>query len=351
MTKNNLDTVPLRFFIGANTARGFVNYADDVFNGLRKLYILKGGPGTGKSTWMKRAADKAERAGFPVERYYCSSDSDSLDGIVIRDLGIGMTDGTAPHVREAVYPGAREELLDPGLAWDAERLEERLEEIKTLSDRKAALFTAVYRYLGAIAALRAEAEPCRLSCFDAEKAEAAAGRWIRRLGTGNGFSLVPRQIGSVGMNGRVVLDTYTALAGETWTVSDSRGLAGRILRLLIGSAGEAGLAVWISRDPFGEPEALYFPEKRVAVTVGQPSPGGADKIINAERFVKKEALAAVRGKLRFLARLEAEMGKRVGELFGEIRKTHFEIEAIYREAMDFQKLDRMINRFLSERIP
>ena len=77
MTQNSLCWAPLRFFIGANTARGFVNDADDIFSGLKKLYILKGGPGTGKSTWMKRAAEKAEKAGYPVERYFCSSDSSS----------------------------------------------------------------------------------------------------------------------------------------------------------------------------------------------------------------------------------------------------------------------------------
>ena len=102
----------LNFFIGANTAGGFVNYADEIFSPLRKVHIIKGGPGTGKSTLLKRAAAAAESKGYEVERYYCSSDSHSLDGIVIPELNLGLTDGTPPHAMEAKYPGAREALFD-----------------------------------------------------------------------------------------------------------------------------------------------------------------------------------------------------------------------------------------------
>ena len=35
---------------------------------------------------------------FDIEYHICSSDSNSLDGIVIPTLQIGIIDGTAPHV-------------------------------------------------------------------------------------------------------------------------------------------------------------------------------------------------------------------------------------------------------------
>ena len=40
------------FFAGANSARGFVSYYDTILNDkkIERLYILKGGPGTGKSS-------------------------------------------------------------------------------------------------------------------------------------------------------------------------------------------------------------------------------------------------------------------------------------------------------------
>ena len=53
------------FFAGANSADGFFSCFDDLYSPEKgdAFYILKGGPGTGKSTLMKRlalAADKEE---------------------------------------------------------------------------------------------------------------------------------------------------------------------------------------------------------------------------------------------------------------------------------------------------
>ena len=41
------------YFACANSSRGFCNYFESNLQGLERLYILKGGPGTGKSTLMK----------------------------------------------------------------------------------------------------------------------------------------------------------------------------------------------------------------------------------------------------------------------------------------------------------
>ena len=46
----------LHYFAGGNTARGFFSLYDSNFAGLEKVFILKGGPGTGKSTLMKKIA-------------------------------------------------------------------------------------------------------------------------------------------------------------------------------------------------------------------------------------------------------------------------------------------------------
>jgi ABC-type lipoprotein export system ATPase subunit len=43
----------LNYYAGGNTAKGFYNLYDSALEDLDKLFILKGGPGTGKSTLMK----------------------------------------------------------------------------------------------------------------------------------------------------------------------------------------------------------------------------------------------------------------------------------------------------------
>ena len=326
------------YFFGANTARGFVNYADDIFGGIRKRYWIKGGPGTGKSTLMKRVAAVAEEKGYTVERYVCASDDKSLDGVVIPSLSIGIADATAPHLLETRYPGASEELWDLGAFWDRRLLEERYEAIKALVDSKSLAYASVYKYLGVGMTLRGERGRLLSSCIDKEKMEKAAERLIRRMGAGKGFRLLPRQITAIGMGGEVVLDTYEAMAEERWQIVDSRGLQGAMLDCLLHHAERAGLTVLVSRDPMLEADALYFPEVRIAVS-SRGNAEKADRVINTERFVQRERLSDQRRRIRFLSRLEKELMTRVSELFCEIKTKHFALEGLYRDAMDFDAME------------
>lgn len=92
---------PLEFFLGANTPQGFVSRFDqlaDPLDGWRE-FVIKGGPGTGKSSMMKRIAAEAGARCEHVELIHCSSDVDSLDGVILHDIKTSIADGTAPHAR------------------------------------------------------------------------------------------------------------------------------------------------------------------------------------------------------------------------------------------------------------
>jgi hypothetical protein len=98
------------------------------------VFILKGGPGSGKSTLMKEIGDTWLKEGYDVQLIHCSLDPDSLDGVIIPKLNIGIVDGTAPHVIEPKIPGAVEEYVNLGTAWDTEVLARRKVEITTLTE-------------------------------------------------------------------------------------------------------------------------------------------------------------------------------------------------------------------------
>ena len=88
-----------RFFLGANCPDGFISRFDHLYdpeNGWF-AYILKGGPGTGKSTLMRRAAEHALGQGVQVEMIHCSSDPDGLDAVIFPDYKACIVDGTAPQ--------------------------------------------------------------------------------------------------------------------------------------------------------------------------------------------------------------------------------------------------------------
>ncbi len=84
-------------FFGASTPDGSVNYIDNITAGLERRYFIKGRPGTGKSTFLKRLQRELENAGYDTEVYWCSFDKDSLDMVLAPQLSFCVFDSTAPH--------------------------------------------------------------------------------------------------------------------------------------------------------------------------------------------------------------------------------------------------------------
>ncbi|WEK53545.1 MAG: PRK06851 family protein [Candidatus Cohnella colombiensis] len=83
-------------FLGAATPDGAIDYVPNLTEGLKR-YLLKGRPGSGKSTLLKKLANTAIERGLNVEIYHCGFDPNSLDMIIVRELGFAIFDSTAPH--------------------------------------------------------------------------------------------------------------------------------------------------------------------------------------------------------------------------------------------------------------
>ena len=89
----------IQYFLGANAPSGFYSLYSCLLppEEARAIYILKGGPGCGKSTLMRRIGAWAEEAGLETEYILCSGDPDSLDALVLPQTGTAIVDGTAPQ--------------------------------------------------------------------------------------------------------------------------------------------------------------------------------------------------------------------------------------------------------------
>ena len=89
----------IQYFLGGNTPQGFYSLylqlsVSDLF---RAVYIIKSGPGSGKSSLMRRVGRHVQAAGLETEEVLCSGDPDSLDALIVPALGAAIVDGTAPH--------------------------------------------------------------------------------------------------------------------------------------------------------------------------------------------------------------------------------------------------------------
>lgn len=84
-------------FLGAATPKGAIDFVPNLTNDVMNRYFIKGRPGSGKSTMLKKIAMQAEERGFDVEIYHCGFDPHSLDMVIVRELGFAIFDSTAPH--------------------------------------------------------------------------------------------------------------------------------------------------------------------------------------------------------------------------------------------------------------
>lgn len=150
----------LKYFLGANTKNGF----SSLYSGFPPdintfLHIVKGGPGTGKSGYMRAIGARAEELGMEVEYVLCSGDPDSLDGVYIPSLRQAWADGTAPHALEPVSFGVNGDYINLGQFCRTPLSAEDGEKVLCLTDAYRAEYKRAYSCLAAAAELRRGALP------------------------------------------------------------------------------------------------------------------------------------------------------------------------------------------------
>lgn len=334
------------FFAAANTSRGFVSCFEDIFGGDERLYILKGGPGTGKSYFLKMIAERAEREGLAVERYICSSDPDSLDGVRVPEKGIAVFDGTSPHAWEPKIPGAREEILNLGQFWDEDALYEQRETIKDLSQKKKMHYDSALEALAVAGRLSQYRLSLVLSYVMGKKMEKAAKGFVKKLsGAGEATLRFQRAYGMKGV--RTAQNGWEG-ARVRLSVESLYGVGNLYLKEILQAAREKGISLEYAPHPImtDYPEAIYFRKDQVLITCEGKDTG---KKVSSRRFLDSRALKE-RGKiLRFLLRAEDVMTEQALSEFEKMKENHFALEDIYGRAMSFAEkeayCEKMIRKF------
>jgi hypothetical protein len=137
-------------FPGGNTSLGFYSYYDYIIApDTCRIMVIKGGPGTGKSSLMRKIATQLGELGFDAELHHCSSDNNSLDGVVFPQIGVAMIDGTSPHIVDPKNPGAVDEIIHLGDYWDEAGIRRHKAEIIEVNREVGRSFQSAYRFLQA----------------------------------------------------------------------------------------------------------------------------------------------------------------------------------------------------------
>ena len=325
-------------FIGMNTSHGFrfISGGLPEEKVLKRTYIIKGGPGTGKSTLMMKVADHFETKGLKVTRYLCSSDPDSFDAILI-DGKVCVVDGTAPHVKEMKYPGACSEAVCLSNFWSRDVLTAHRDEIVHLTDEKTRLFSKAYGYIKAENTLFCDALAEAEMFYLKDKAQATADS-IASSFKEKGISVSEYPVRSIGMKGPVRLDVFEKRAKKTVHVKDCYCAGYLFLNDLITALNKRNVGYMFSVDPLRSEKVVdvFIPGHEVLFSIDEN--GQSDKTINAERFIEKNKLKLSRGQIRLSLKCVRELETETEKLMGEIANMHFRLEELYGSAMNFDAI-------------
>lgn len=346
------------FFLGANSAAGFFPYFEQAYqpeDGWR-LIILKGGPGTGKSSFMKRFAQCALENGEPLEQIYCSSDPSSLDAVLLPNRKIGIVDGTSPHTMDPKYPGASETIINMGEYWDATQLEGKAKEIIAISNQCSGEHARSQRYLRAAGALLEDTYQYALSCTDQEKLEKYVDKTVRRL-------FLPecpapkesiRFLSGITPDGVIFFEgTPTAYGTRCFCIEDDYGPVSNLflsfLRARLLKRNAAFISCYQPLFPTSRLEAIILPDAGVtflAVNSRKEQNEKPYKTIHAKRFMDTERLSLRRQRLNFTKKAAQELIQEGVRCLQNAKAIHDKLETLYIQAMDFQKAEEKMQSVL-----
>ena len=335
-----------RYFAAANSCNGFVSFFDDIYKNVDKLYIIKGGPGTGKSKLMRDIANEACNKDYNVEYFYCSSDPSSLDGIIITDLNLGVVDGTAPHTRDPKFPGICDEIINIGDFWKVAALNAKHDTIRELINKKDELYANVYRYLAAADEVAGDIRAITRNAVDYEKLSAAVKRIAKNIKSGSGYKKEIRILEAISCDGEVNLPTFYDIADNKYVIQDNYSTAYILLRELLCIAEIKNQPVFVSYSPLNPKfeTGLYLPEISTSFTIGVNDTN--DKIINMERFIDGDYIKLHKNKIKFGRRCYTELMNGALKYLSEIKSLHAELETIYTSAMDFKRKEDFTKKLL-----
>lgn len=156
-------------FASSHTSQGFCTFIPELIQGLERVYILKGAPGTGKSTFIRMIGEIMAELGFETEFWISAFDAVTPDGVYLPQLNRAVINGSLPESIDPRYPGVREILINLGDFCDAAELETYRQEIVVLVDEILSSREQVYKALKEAGRVKAEIRRLNAQFIDMEK--------------------------------------------------------------------------------------------------------------------------------------------------------------------------------------
>lgn len=349
------------FFLGANSMNGFKSYFHKVSNVEKgeKMYVIKGGPGTGKSTLMKKILEKMLEKGAKAELILCSSDLSSLDGVIFEELGFSIVDGTSPHVVEPKYPGVFERVIPLSEFFDNELLYKNSKEIVSLCKTNSLLHKKASKLIGAAGELLNDNMTIDITCSNLKdvvnSARCISEMFFIKKSDITGEEKI-RFISGVTGDGIVYFNnTVKYYSDEIIGIDDPYGAVSsvfmRTVRKIALQNGYDIITCPCAIFPETKIDHIIIPNLRLAFCTRNSlfnSNLEYTKNIHSNRFRNKTAHSRFRERIAFNIEASKELICEASKQISDAKTVHDLIEKHYVEAMDFEGIKYYAKKILSE---
>ena len=345
------------FYFGANTSNGFVSLYDHIApcEKLKKVFVIKGGPGTGKSTIMRKIGDEFSNR-YEIEYGRCSSDPDSLDAVYIKDLGVVVLDGTPPHPFEPKFPGALESIVNLYPFWNEKSLENLRSEIERAWGKCSACHEKACKYLSVAGIISNTNVSLVEEAFLNEKAEKFVERIVRgkiksTQTKGNETvrflsAITPKGVNILNVSG---YDDVYIIEDEYKKVSSY--ILYKIRRELIEKECDF-ITCYSVISPFQRIEHIFVPKLKLAFlssdSLQKVLYSGEYTVIRAKRFLDESIMKANKQKLKFNNAIKKEMINAALKMMREAKLNHDELEKLYVKNVDFNNMEELTKDLINK---
>lgn len=347
-------------FPGGNTPQGFFSYYDYVIPiDATRIFLLKGGPGVGKSTFMKKIGQTVLERGYDVEHHHCSSDPNSLDALVIPRLSVALIDGTAPHIVDPKHPGCIDEILNLGEYWNENKMVKNKPEILACTKEISKRFQRAYRMLKAAKAVYDDWEAANSEAMNYKLANQKAASLTEKLfssittvGYGKNRKLFASAITPIGP-----VNYIDSIAGGFSSRYIITGLPGTGKATLLAKAAETAIAKGLDIETYYCPldplkiEHVIIPALDTALITSTPPHNqafdGAADVIDMNDCLDKSVISRLEPVTDYDRTAFWEFFGKAGAYISEAKKLHDELETYYVPNINFDGVDALREKTLT----
>lgn len=346
------------YFLGAMTSNGFsTEFGKVIEDSDMFTYILKGGAGTGKSSLMKKAANYFEKTQH-VERYYCSSDPNSLDAVVLNKSKVAIVDGTSPHVFDPLVPGVSQKIINLGDYWNEKMLKENGEMISEVTAANKSMLARAKRFTSAVSNIYSDTYQIGSDCIISDKLDSFVERFKKKIlgKKGNGTGLKKfRQLTALTEYGIYTLTETLDDYFDIYYISDDYFAASNYLISLL--ADEAAVrdydVIVCPSQMFNNTayEHMLIPELGIALVNGNAVneyDTTSGKHLNLTRFYDKKLIAQRKIRLKMNKAACKDLTEEAVRTIKTAKEIHDEIESYYISSMDFDKINSVTENIIRE---